>query len=383
MAFEMLNVIFGKTVERNERDRFDALVESLRQRRPEVYDKEAHWCLEWLITNALVAGRYELVLALARALAPLAGKQIDGFNRVIDQLAYHGQLSAIIEAMRLAWPQVKKSSDIVPWGIDEFSRRGIDCELLDYVEHAAVPDPSDPALIARLEFFGEIERERLAPYLAYLTGQAERRWTLDDFTFAPQRRRSRRDFDEEDEEAEAPPPEPTGELNLFFLSVEFLGYLRREEGVPYAKGELGRHRIVRFILRRHAGELEYEESMLEAMQRSQERKPKPKPKFRPFEHLLCPDYQRLDRFLGGLLDFINPQHYEAAATFELMPAWLRFLESRHLIDAPQHARTLSVLRGMSDSLLKLWKNYSSDPALYQAMQHCRAQLEQESNQSGT
>ena len=82
MAFDMLNQLFGETIRHGERERFDALVESLRDRRPEVYAGEAHYCLEWRITNALAAGRPEIIPALARALAPLAGKEIDTFNRV-------------------------------------------------------------------------------------------------------------------------------------------------------------------------------------------------------------------------------------------------------------------------------------------------------------
>jgi hypothetical protein len=41
MAFEMLSRIFQEAVERDERDRFDALVESLRERLPKVYESEA------------------------------------------------------------------------------------------------------------------------------------------------------------------------------------------------------------------------------------------------------------------------------------------------------------------------------------------------------
>jgi len=110
MAFAMLNKLFPATIEHNERERFEALVERLRERRPEVYDEEAHYCLDWLITNALVARRYDHVPALA-------GKEIDLWNRVETQLAYHGQLSVLVEAMRLAWPQVRRSGAIVPWGI--------------------------------------------------------------------------------------------------------------------------------------------------------------------------------------------------------------------------------------------------------------------------
>ena len=62
---------------RDERNRFDALVESLREQRPQVYAEEAHYCLQWRIANALVPGRSEVIAVLARELPLLAGKEID------------------------------------------------------------------------------------------------------------------------------------------------------------------------------------------------------------------------------------------------------------------------------------------------------------------
>jgi hypothetical protein len=55
-AFEMLNTIYYDSVERDERDRFDALARDLRERLPEVYACDASFYLGWQITNALVAG---------------------------------------------------------------------------------------------------------------------------------------------------------------------------------------------------------------------------------------------------------------------------------------------------------------------------------------
>jgi hypothetical protein len=56
MAFAMLNEIFRHSAERGERDRFDALVEEMRSRRPELYAENKSYFLKWRITNALVAG---------------------------------------------------------------------------------------------------------------------------------------------------------------------------------------------------------------------------------------------------------------------------------------------------------------------------------------
>jgi hypothetical protein len=69
--------------------------------------------------------------------------------------------------------------------------------------------------------------------------------------------------------------------------------LRRAEGVPYAKGELGRRDLHRFILERHAGKLEYRESMLASMERDLGRRQRPLRKFKSYGHALVPDPERL------------------------------------------------------------------------------------------
>jgi len=375
MAFEMLSHLYDEMVKHDERDRFDALVASLRERLPEVYAQESSYFLLDLSINALVAGRDEEVAALARELAEKAGKEIDLFNNLVDGLAYHGRLSVLVEMMRLAWPKVQRSRDIISWGVGEFAERASDFEIFDYVEHHPAPKAHDPSLLERLKPYVETDSEQFAPFLAHLTGQAKRQWALSDFTFTASRGRSRRGRDEAEQTASGA---ADGAQNLYFLSAEFLGYLRREEGVPYTKGELARKHLQQFILQRQAGDLEERESLLESALRSGRGRPKPKPKpFHP-EHVLCPDRDHLDRYLAGLLDFVNPQRYDVAATFELVPAWLRFLESRRLIDAAQRLKTLRELSGLDTELLEIMKQFSADPSLQQAVQRWREEAERAS-----
>jgi hypothetical protein len=104
--------------------------------------------------------------------------------------------------------------------------------------------------------------------------------------------------------------------------------------------------------------------------RSKKKKSTPR---RPL-HLFCPDRRSLDQFLGEMLGFINPQYYKATATLELIPAWLRFLESRQLINAGQHEQTLADLRGLDTELLKVLKNYP-DPTLRVAMENWRSEVD--------
>src|SRR5262249_24619837 len=91
--------------------------------------------------------------------------------------------------------------------------------------------------------------------------------------------------------------------------------------------------------------------------------PPPKP-----GHPLCPERVTLDVHLAGLLGFLNGLYHTAAALFELMPAWLRFLESRRLIDAERRMKTVEELLPLHAQLLQVWTNYKDDPALLRAAQ---------------
>ncbi len=348
MAFEMLNVLYDESIQHDDRDGWDGLATALRTRLPAVFDHDAQYYLDWLITNALTAGRYEEVSSLARAMAGCAGDHMDEFDWVVDRLAYHGQLATLVEMMRIARPLVEDSTNIVPRGQDEFVACAIDYEVFDYLEHTAAPAANDPQLQNRVQRFSVIDQPQFAQFLTYLTGQAGRQWTTGDFEVGRRKGRSRRASDEDDEER------PESEENLFLLTVEFLGYLHREEGVPYSKGRLAQQQIFEYLVKRSEGQLEPAAA----------RRPQSRPKLvAGQQHPLCPDRGTFERFLVDLLQFLFAQPYKAAAVFELAPAWLRFLESRGLIDTTQRAATLAELRGLDTELLKYWDQHPADPAL--------------------
>jgi GGDEF domain-containing protein len=348
MAFEMLNVLYDESIQHDDRAGWDGLATALRERLPAIFDHDAQYYLDWLITNALAAGRYDEIPSLARAMAGCAGDHVDEFNRVVDMLAYHGQLAILVEMMRIARPLVADSTNIVPWGQDEFAICAVDYEIFDYLEQTAAPAADDPQLQIRVQRFSVIDQPQLAQFLTYLTGQAGRRWTIEDFEVGRRKGRSRRASAEDDEER------PEGEKNLFLLTAEFLGYLHREEGVSYPKARLAQQQIFAYIVQRSEGQLETAAA----------KRPQSHPKsVAGRRHPLCPDRGSFERFLVELLQLIFAQPYKAAAVFELAPAWLRFLESRGLIDAPQRAATLADLRGIDTALLKYWDQHPADPAL--------------------
>jgi hypothetical protein len=362
-AFEMLNGLHEDAVVRGERERFGRMVETLAERRPELYQQSSHYFLSWQLLDALADCRPD-VLSLTRALAGKAGRDIDIVNRGLDALAYHGQLVPLVEARRIGWPLVRESNNIMGWGIGEFSEAGASCEMYAYLEVASSPDPSNGELLERIRYFVEDPRlEYVAEFIGDVSGNVDGAWTVADFSLRPpknQRRRGEWD-DEDDEENET--PEDRGSRNLFRLITQFVGYLRRVEQVPYPRGEFIRHALHGYFIERHRGDLNPRLSMLDqALHPKKKLPPPPKP-----SHPLCPERVTFEICLAQRFGFMAAQHHKAAALFEVIPAWLRFLQSKKLIDDEQRARTLEELRPLHASVLKVMENYTEDPTVYRSL----------------
>jgi hypothetical protein len=126
--------------------------------------------------------------------------------------------------------------------------------------------------------------------------------------------------------------------------------------VSYAKGELARDQIQSHILKRYDGELK-------AASRSRTgKKNKAKASASQSNSILLPDNATLDRYLADLVNLFSPRPHRLAAMFEIIPAWLRFLETRALIDVEQHVQTLNELRPLAGGFVKFWQNFNSEPA---------------------
>jgi hypothetical protein len=65
---------------------------------------------------------------------------------------------------------------------------------------------------------------------------------------------------------------------------------------------------------------------------------------------------------------MSGQYYRAAALFQAMPAWLRFLETRRLIDAGTRSTVAHELLPLHADLMRLWKDFPDDPSLEREQQ---------------
>ncbi len=357
-AVEMLSEIQQEAAMRGEWERFRELVMTLRERRPELYEQGAVTYLSWIISLILAAGQYDAVQPLALEIGRRASQDLDIFNMAFEELAYHGDYETLLEMHRQGWPGVRESEDILPWGISEFGERGVRYEIYHYVTNASDPDPNDPAFLERVQFyFEDPNTDYLTSVVDALAGRNLRSWSVKDFEMRSPKNKGRVRGEGEKQDRD-----PAVD-NLWQLSLEFLAYLCQEEGVPFSRADMARAEIITYFAKRHRGDLNSQVSMLDrAMGRKPPRKP-PKP-----EHPLCFERVTLDTHLGGMLDFLTAQHCRVAATFEITPAWLRFLQTKELIDEKQNQRTLEQITPLRDVLLKLWENLKEYTVLARAMQ---------------
>jgi len=354
-AFEFLSRLHTASAERGERGRFRACIEAFRDEHPQSYERDIHRFLGWLIGDLVAEQRLDEVPPLAFELAAYAGSALDELNNIIRQLAYHGQFDTVREMMWIGWPEIRDSIVIMGWAADEFAGMGSFLELYNYVENAGRPDPNDLQLRQRVEhYYPELDQPRLEQYLNHLIGSAQREWSRDDFPVPGGRLQKRNQKQLAEDEVND---------NLTLLSFEFVRYLHNEEGVSYSKAELVRSDLTKYIQQRNEGKLVDRGSMADRMLNPKWREPTQKMP----EDMLCPDAETLDVFLNKMLNFMNPQHYKAAAIFELLPAWLRFLFRQNLIDEHASEDVLTGLQRLRDVLYEYWKKFPDDPAPAAAM----------------
>jgi hypothetical protein len=430
LAFDMAEKIYFEAVRRGDLDRFTLLVRALEERLPAVYNDHRVSFLSLLIDAAVAQGRFDGIGALAQEIAACATDNIDIFNLCLDPLAYHGQLDALVEMLRAAWPGVKASRKIVPWGIDEFFERAVRYEVLRYLGQTDSPHGDDPVLLERLRFYrGGVNPASVSVHVDLLCGRIPQPATYDPPTppevpgswFVDEARDEDDWDDQEQDEAEAtdslepdeeePDETPDDEdewddgdeedeeweeddesfdeddgplddeeegeeddeesfdpraLWCGRLCREFIGYLCRQEGVPLVKADLAADNLAEYLLRRMKGKLRGAPPLYDPGNRPTRRKGKARFKQARAVHVLCPDAPTFDPYLGGMLQFLSTRYHRVAATMELVPAWLRFLRSRGLVDATDEARTLDGLAGVHRDLLKFWEDFHEDPSLHEA-----------------
>lgn len=339
MAFEMLNEMYGQAIVENGRTQFDQMIIALSEKMPAVFTAEAHFMLDWLITNALADGRFQDIGQFAITLAQRGDSNIDLTIATMDKLAYHNQLPILMQMNTVLFPLAKESKTILDFTRDEIGLRASNYIIFNYLDSSPDPVADNPVLQTQLNQYTPIDPEGLVEYMANLNNKPLERLTADSFVFMPA---------------------PHGEAqriphdlihNISELSAQFLGYLRRVEDVAYTKAHLVNSVLAQYLLEQVTAAIaDWDESG----------------KADPIATPLLPDRASVETLLGGYLTVFNANPHKAAAIFELLPAWIRFLAGLGVVTDEGVKTAVSNLHGLDETMRSLWSSYPSDPAPLQA-----------------
>lgn len=361
LAFEFFNELYPHMVEQGEREEFGELTALLKMHQPEIYEEENAWFWSWEVANALALGDENALQQATDQLIKHGGEDLDQFYPVFESLLYHDRRGALLAAMN-KHDFVVAQGKYFPGAEDEANQKLADLLVLNYIEtqpqaELLATNNFDTLCTALAPYTAGLVRDRLENFIARAGGLTSDQWTMDDFQFVPPPP-PRSWYEEEDEEAAVDP----AVMHLSDLSSEFLHYARHKEQIPVTKADLARENLVRYILDRHRGELTDEKNATRPRPKKRLKKAS-KGKHTDVTNVLLPDAKTMDRYLTRFFGFLGNRHYQGAALFELIPTWVRFLESKGLTTTEEGSAALKSLQALSQSVVKILEGYESDPTL--------------------
>jgi len=357
-CFELFNGLHDVCQHLDDRQVFKKLTHRLKQEYPDRYKNKLGYLLQTLIQDALVDENKTEADSLFLEFADHADADIDVFNSTLDQMACHADLDLMLSAMHRGWDKVKDSSEIVSWGVSEFGNLAAKYAIFKYISEVSDPVPTDPVFLKNLEKFIDPDVEILKTYLAHITGSSGKEWQLDDFNYQIEPRRRKKGKGKPKKKEKKRLSLETFTRNVHNFTIEFLRYLTREEGFSFPKAEIAASELREYLIKRAEGELEEEPSLFEKMMQPElKNKKKPPPSF---DHILCPDKKTFDRFIGSFLSFFNLRLFRAAIVFESIPAWLRFLENKGLIEYAMRLKTGSSVYELYGALRNILEKEDED-----------------------
>ena len=317
-AFTMLNdYLADEARAHGDQARFAELVAKLAQQAPEVYEVDAIYYSSILIEDAVRARRFDRLPSLLDIYARQPTRGIDEFFSVKNKLLYYGQLKPVKDVMMRAWPAIFDSSEILPWGKDEYAGLLTALIVFDYLASTPAPRLDDPTLRNQLAQIKGRDKKSPEGWFRILLGE-RRDWKPRHFLL-------------KDRE------------NLFLLGWDWLGEMYRKHGLPLAKGDLARQLLTNFYVEQGKSG-------------------------RAGSDLLIPKRKPLDEFLGKtIMSLLHVDYYPASALMELLPLYLTFLVERGLITQEVADRAVEDLRPLVSSLLDTLKAHNAEPGVGDAV----------------
>lgn len=317
-AFNMLNRLYSKTIERGDSEWLLSTLNRLRTEQPETYAAELPYLLSYHLHAAAARGQLDTVAAEhVDDLATVASQNIDEFYPSVQLIAYHSSLAPLAEATQDAWDAVRKNSDIMPFAKDRFANRTIEYAILaHYEQHGTVDlETSDlQTLINRIDAteHGEVDTDYVERFADRLSGPNDQAWQV------------------RDDPAE----------NVHWLTVDFMCAVFEETDVPLGRAHLARGSIENGHLRPYEGAgLMDIKDLLHLTQRS------------------------VREQLEEMGSFMSSHPHRRDAFFALLPTWLEFLEDRQLLSSETADSTYRNLHSLLDGVIDTLSRLSTDPAL--------------------
>ena len=357
-CFELFSELHDTCQHRGDREVFKKLTHRLKREYPERYMNKLGYLLQTLIQDALIDENNAEAAKMFLEFADQADADIDIFNSTLDQMALHGDLELMLSAMHRGWEKVKYSSEIVPWGVDEYRNLAARYEIFKYVSEASDPVPTDHDFLKKLEKFIDPDVDILETYLAHITGSSGKEWQLDDFNYQIKTGRRTKNRGKPQKKEKKGLSLETFSRNVHYLGIEFLRYLTLEEGFFFPQAEIAALELKAYLIKRVEGDLEEEPSLFEKMMQPELKNKKKSPP--SFDHILCPDQKSFDRFIGSFLTFFNVRIFRAGIVFGSIPAWLRFLEAKGLIEHQMRHQTVASIYKLYRALRNILENEGED-----------------------
>jgi len=334
-AFEFLTTIKSdfdaKT--KDGRSGYAALLNKLRDEKPDVFEHDSHYYNQDLITFAILEERWDDIPELLNPFT--SGEHLDAFYTVISQLKYHGCTKIVLDAMEAAYPGIQASTKYVYGADEDFAGELSEIMLLDYLETADNPRPDDPAFLDKAGSLVNWKEGWLDWFVPTITQAKSTEWTIKDFLEDINSKEWRKKFDT---------------ILLEFIGVEW------KKGVPLSRCILAWHKIFEIFY-----------AQFDTLKKTKIRNKKAKKDLLP--RYLLPNAKKMDKTLTGSFSIMGGKPYEVASALELLPNFLAFMEELGIIEGSQKQNALGEIRKrIISNMPKVLSYYGGDPILLENLE---------------
>jgi len=355
--FELISALYDSFRTTEDFYAIKRIINTLKINYPDIYENDFGLFTDYLIRMAMASHNHVEAIKLMLEFTERAADNMNTFCMLIDYLSYYFDVDILLEIMHRGWKSLKDSYDIMAFEIRDYVMQSVEFEIFKYVRESTNPDPEKDSLLKKIEYFTEPDLPKIEKFMSHITGKADHVWTQEDFNYKS--KMSKPSIKKKGKPQKNPKKLP---LNIFnenvnSLSGEFLEYLINTEGYFFPKARIAHLELRDYIKSRAEGNIENKYSLLEKVINP---KSKMTQKIVYFDHILCPDKKTTGNFISMSLTGWNNRLYCMIIFYESIPAWLKFLELKGLIDDQTRQYTLTKVFELFDLFKKIIMSYSKD-----------------------